>query len=149
MDWLGNNEPQAEQVDNPTTEKLASLTKNPIPRTATPPKMKKKILEDTMEWVRNNPNPDDVHDPLVQSLANLAGIPVPQANIPTGKKKPILEKGMDCMLNNELQAEQGDIPTIEKLATYSPVYKFIMNSLIYYNSDLYHRRDVSCNFYDS
>jgi hypothetical protein len=82
MDWLRNNDPQAEQVDNPTIKKLASLTNDSIPRTAIPPGMKKKIIEDTMNWARNN-NPDlDVVDiPTVRSLANLADIPVPQAKI--------------------------------------------------------------------
>ena len=58
MNWLRNNSPKPEDIDQPTVLELAKLAKVPIPNRELGPKEKKKILELT-----NVPRPGiDVED---------------------------------------------------------------------------------------
>ena len=75
LDWLRNNNPNPEDVSEPTLKSIADLAGVPMPRKSLPPDTKKQILDDSVNWLRDNkPKPKNVDDPTVRALANLAGV---------------------------------------------------------------------------
>jgi hypothetical protein len=120
MDWVRNNDPNPEDVDDPTIQSLANLAGVPIPKKLIPPEKKKPILDETMNWLRNNEPTHDVDEPTLQKLANLTNNPIP-SNIPPETKKKIIDDTMDWVRNNDPNPEDVDDPTIQSLANLAGV----------------------------
>merc|ERR1711988_386178 len=93
MEWLRNNDPNPDDLDEPAALALSNLTGIPLPKGTIPSKMKKQILDDAVDWLRNNdPNPHDVDEPTRVALSKLSSVPMPRLGAsPAEKDKVVVE----------------------------------------------------------
>merc|ERR1712113_384923 len=68
IDWLRNNEPNLEDVDDSTVEEVTKIAGVHMPRGVIPKAARKKPLEDAIDWIRkNDPIMDDLDEPVLES----------------------------------------------------------------------------------
>merc|ERR1712232_976388 len=102
--------------DERTLDTLLQVPGAPMPPGVVPRDVKKKAVEDTVDWLRKNGPPSDELDvPVVEALSNITGVPMPKKMTPSEKKK-FLEDTVDWVRKNEL-----DVPVVEALSNLTGV----------------------------
>jgi hypothetical protein len=71
IEWLRNNSPNPEDVDDTTVRSLSNLAGVPLPDDKLTPQKKQKALDDAVECLRNtNPRAENLDNPMIQALVD-------------------------------------------------------------------------------
>merc|ERR1712232_727639 len=101
--------------DERTLDTLLQVPGAPVPPGVVPRDVKKKAVEDTVDWLRKNGPPmDELDEPILEALSDLAGVPLPRKMTPKEKTK-FLEDSVDWIRKNKPDLEAMDEPTLENL----------------------------------
>ena len=115
VDWIRRNEPQTDNLDKPSIDKLTNLASEPLPEGPSPRAERTKALRDALDWLRkNNPRLDNIKNPTVEAFSNLSGLALPKDKSPRSNKK-FLEDAIDWLRKNAPDLEDVDDNTIEEV----------------------------------
>merc|ERR1712019_274482 len=122
MEWLRNNEPDLDEVDDEVLEVFTNMTGFSTPKKFTP-KSNKQKAKDAVEWIRNNEiNIDDFPEESLIVMESLA----PSSKISISSKEKMdkddaLDNTIEWLRNNESQVDDIDEETIKVLTSMTGV----------------------------
>merc|ERR1712238_485071 len=107
IDWLRDNEPYFDEIEDETVKEFTSMT-----GVRTPPKStresRKKTMKDAVEWLRNNdPNVDDVDIDTLQAFTDMTGVSTPDV-LTSKKKRKKIRDVTEWLRNNDVEVDVGD-----------------------------------------
>ena len=115
-------DPNLDDIDDPTLTAFSKLAGVDIPENLSS-SQKKKVMEDSLSWLRNN-NPTldgNLDDPTLEAVTKLAGVSLPPGVVTRKAKKAGVENAMDWLRSHEPDLVDLDDLSLESLANLTGV----------------------------
>merc|ERR1712238_165771 len=111
VDWLRDNEPYFDEIEDETVKEFTSMTGVRMPPKST--RESKKTMKDAVEWLRNNDQDfDDVGDRTVGVFTSVTGVSKPEQLTRKTKKKAMAD-AVEWLRSNDPNVDDVDIDTLQ------------------------------------